>query len=510
MRNEVIIVGAGPTGMVLALWLNKLGVTARVFDKAPGPGTTSRATAVQARTLELYEQLDLTNAVVERGKQIHQSNLWVNGERKAEITLGDFGKGVTPYPFLLIYPQDRHERLLVERLTSAGVHIERNTEVLGFEDHGTYVSVRFRDGDGREGTAEASYLIGCDGAHSIVRNTLGLDFPGGTYEKLFYVADVQASGPLVDGQIHVGLEQSDFLAVLNYAEQGLIRLIGTVNGAENIDPKALQFEDVSHQALTSLKVDVEKVNWFSVYRVHHRVASTFRKGRALIAGDAGHIHSPVGGQGMNTGIGDAINLAWKLAAVLKNEATDALLDSYNEERHAFAKRLVETTDDIFSKMTAEGDFAQFVREDIFPVVAPVAMRTSFLQSFVFHNVSQIDINYRKSSISAGKAGKIHGGDRLPWISTGGTANYNQLPMRWNVHVYGLATPSLTEWCKRKDLPLSTFEWCKEHAEAGLEKNAAYLLRPDTYVALATRASSPEELDRFLQSKGIGPLPPLMV
>ena len=319
MKDQVIIVGAGPTGMILALWLNKLGVKVRVLDKAPGPGTTSRATAVQARTLELYEQLDLTKAVVERGKQIHQSNLWVNGERKAEITLGDFGKGLTPYPYLLIYPQDRHENLLVERLTAAGVPIERDTEVLDFEDHGTHVCVRFRDSEGREGTAEALYLVGCDGAHSIVRKTLNLDFPGGTYEKLFYVADVQATGPLVDGQIHIGSEQSDFIAVLNYAEHGLIRLIGTVNGTDNTDLTALHFEDVSRKVLNSLKVNVEKVNWFSVYRVHHRVASTFRKGRALIAGDAGHIHSPVGGQGMNTGIGDFIFWpgSWHLCSTTK-------------------------------------------------------------------------------------------------------------------------------------------------------------------------------------------------
>ena len=157
-------------------------------------------------------------------------------------------------------------------------------------------------------------------------------------------------------------------------------------------------------------------------------------------------------------------------------------------------------------MTAEGGLAQFLREDVFPIVGPLAMRTSLLQSFVFHNISQIDISYRESSISAGGAGKVRGGDRLPWISSEGQTNYEHLPMRWNVHVYGLPTPALITWCQRKGLRLSTFEWRKEHQEAGLKENAVYLLRPDTYVAFATTAADPGQLDEFFQSKGINPLP----
>ena len=500
MNEQVVIVGAGPTGMVLALWLNKLGVKFRILDRALGPGTTSRAMAVQARTLELYRQLDLADAVVERGKRGMRTNFWAGGKKKAEIVLTDAGEGVTPYPFTLIFPQDRHEKLLVERLSAAGVVIERDVEVLAYEDLGTHVRARYRKGEGDESTVDAEYIVGCDGAHSIVRKTMAVDFPGGTYDKVFYVADVEASGPIVDGQLHIDFEESDFMMVMNYAEPGLLRLIGTVPADEAVDLKAMRFEDVSQQALRALQINVQKVNWFSVYRVHHRVASAFRKGRAFLAGDAGHIHSPAGGQGMNTGIGDAINLAWKLAAVVNKEATDALLDSYNEERQTFAQKLVQTTDRLFTMATAEGGFANFFRADVFPVVAPLAMRTDFMQSFLFHTVSQIDLNYRQSSISEGIGGKVHGGDRLPWVSMDRRSNYDDLPMRWNVHVYGSPTPTLVAWCKKRDLQLSTFAWHREHHGAGLKENAVYVLRPDTYVAFAAKEQAVDELDRFFASR----------
>ena len=165
---------------------------------------------------------------------------------------------------------------------------------------------------------------------------MGTGFPGGTYRHLFYVADVEASGPAIDGELHVDLEEADFLAVFPLAGKGRVRLIGTVRDDRADRADALSFEDVSGRIIENFKVDVEKINWFSTYHVHHRVTEHFRKGRAFLLGDAAHIHSPVGGQGMNTGIGDAINLAWKLKAVLAGSASEALLDTYETERIAFA------------------------------------------------------------------------------------------------------------------------------------------------------------------------------
>src|SRR6185436_3015982 len=211
---------------------------------------------------------------------------------------------------------------------------------------------------------------GCDGARSTVREVMGTGFPGGTYRQVFYVADVAATGPAINGELHGDLDEADFLAVFPLAEGNRVRLIGTVRDERADRADTLRFEDVSDRAINNLKVHVDKVNWFSTYHVHHRVTAHFRKGRAFLLGDAAHIHSPVGGQGMNTGIGDAINLAWKFAAVLAGRAPDALLDSYEAERIAFAHRLVNTTDRVFTLVTAQGKIAEVVRTRLVPTVLP--------------------------------------------------------------------------------------------------------------------------------------------
>ncbi len=238
-----------------------------------------------------------------------------------------------------IFPQDQHERLLIERLERLGVSVERRTGLVSFTDEGERVIARLRGPAGQDETCEANYIAGCDGAHSTVRDTIGTGFPGDTYRQLFYVADVEAAGPPLNGELHVDLDEADFLGVFPLAGKGKARLIGTVRDERADRADILKFEDVSDRAIKHLKVDVQKVNWFSTYHVHHRVAEHFRKGRAFLLGDAAHIHSPAGGQGMNTGIGDAINLAWKLAAVLRGHAPDRLLGSYEAERIGFARRL---------------------------------------------------------------------------------------------------------------------------------------------------------------------------
>ncbi len=195
MRSDVLIIGGGPTGLVLALWLTKLGVKVRIIDKTAEPSTTSRALAVQARTLELYRQLDLADAVVEQGHRVPAVNLWVKGEPATRLPFETIGSDLTPYAFLQIFPQDQHERLLIERLEALGVSVERRSELVGFTDEGDGVTARLRGPEGREDSCEMRYIAGCDGARSLVRETIGTGFPGGTYRQIFYVADVEAAGP---------------------------------------------------------------------------------------------------------------------------------------------------------------------------------------------------------------------------------------------------------------------------------------------------------------------------
>ena len=503
MHTAVLIIGAGPTGLVLALWLTKLGVKVRIVDRTAEPGTTSRALAVQARTLELYRQLDLADFVVGHGHKVPAVNLWVKGEPAARLPFATIGEDLTAYPFLEIFPQDQHERLLIERLEKLGVTVERRTELMHFTDEGGGVTASLCGRDGHEEGCEATYIAGCDGARSLVRETLGTGFSGGTYRQVFYVADVEAAGPSMDGELHVDLDEADFLAVFPIAGEGRARLIGTVRDERADHADRLKFEDVSSRAIGNLKVRVEKVNWFSTYHIHHRVAEHFRKGRAFLLGDAAHIHSPAGGQGMNTGIGDAVNLAWKLAAVLAGRAPDSLLDTYESERIDFARRLVATTDRVFSLATAEGRIADIMRTRIVPFIFPKVVALEPVRNFIFRTVSQITLNYRGTPLSVGSAGHVHGGDRLPWVPSEGADNFASLSaMIWQIHVYGTARPELAKWCSDRSVTLHVFACEAQHEAAGLARNALYLLRPDTYVALADATGSPDAVDRYCAERGL--------
>jgi 2-polyprenyl-6-methoxyphenol hydroxylase-like FAD-dependent oxidoreductase len=500
----VLIVGAGPTGLVLALWLTRLGVALRVIDKAAEPGTTSRALAVQSRTLEFYGQVEIADAVVERGVKIAGVNLWVRGARAARVPLQNIGQGLTPFPFALVFPQDAHERFLIERLDALGVRVERGTELVRFDQHPDGVRAVLRRPDAAEEICHAAYLAGCDGAHSIVREGLAIGFPGGTYQGLFYVADVEATGPATDHELHIDLDEADLLIVFPMKGQGRVRLVGSVHQEPGNEERPMTFDDVSPRAIEHLKLNITKVNWFSTYRVHHRVVESFRKGRAFLLGDAAHIHSPVGGQGMNTGIGDAVNLAWKLADVLNRRANVALLDTYEQERIGFARRLVATTDRGFTLVTSQGRGARLLRTRVVPVLAPLLFRLKRMRRVLFRTVSQTGIHYRESPLSEGAAGAIRGGDRLPWVETGPQED-NFAPLRsllWQVHVCGEPGRGVAEACAALGLPIHTFAWTPTMGRTGLARGAIYLVRPDGYIALADSSGDPERLHRYFMSRGL--------
>jgi 2-polyprenyl-6-methoxyphenol hydroxylase-like FAD-dependent oxidoreductase len=500
----VLIAGAGPTGLVLALWLTRLGVTVRIIDKTAEPGTTSRALAVQARTLEFYHQIGLDDAVITGGVKVENLNLWVKGRRAARVTLQRMGEGLTPYAFVLVFPQDAHERLLIERLRALGVRVERQTELLRFMQRDGGVTATLRRPDGSEEVCEATYVAGCDGASSTVRGQLGVGFPGGTYTGLFYVADLEGTGEAVDNDLHVDIEDADFLILFPLKGRGRVRLVGTVRDLPEHDDGKLGFDDVRGKAVEHLKLKIGKVNWFSTYRVHHRVALRFRDRRAFLLGDAAHIHSPVGGQGMNTGIGDAVNLAWKIAAVLKDSAPENLLDTYEPERIRFARQLVATTDRGFTFVTKRGGFASLVRTRIVPLVVPLFFRIGVVRRLLFRTVSQTQVNYRSSSLSAGAAARVRGGDRLPWVElASGEDNFAPLTsLKWQVHVYGEPGSGVAEACAELRLPVHVFEWQQKMRRAGLQKAALYLVRPDGYIALADPGADPERLRQYLSERGV--------
>jgi 2-polyprenyl-6-methoxyphenol hydroxylase-like FAD-dependent oxidoreductase len=508
-HTDVIVIGAGPTGLVLALWLTRAGVRVRIVDQAAEPGTTSRALAVQARTLELYRQIDLAEAVIAGGRRMEAINLWVAGRHAARAVFGEMGTGLSPFPYALIFPQDEHERLLIERLAAAGVEVERQTEFVGFEETAEGVRATFKRTDGSTDECEAAFLAGCDGARSAVRQALAAGFPGGTYHHLFYVADVEARGAAMNGELHAALDTTDFLAVFPLKENGRARLIGTVRENRDDQHGDLSWNDVSTRVIEWMRIDVVRLHWFSTYHVHHRVADQFRKGRAFLLGDAAHIHSPVGGQGMNTGIGDAVNLAWKLAAVLRGRATAAILDTYETERIAFARRLVATTDQAFTGVTSHGAIARFVRLDLVPLLLPRLFAFGAVRRFMFRTVSQTAVHYRTSALSEGRAGRVHGGDRLPWVPANGNDADNFTPLTsldWQVHVYGDPTPDLHATCQKRAVPLHAFPWRPEMGRIGLRRDALYLVRPDGYVALVDPRGGAATLSSYLDARGLALAP----
>ncbi|GJD52924.1 6-methylpretetramide 4-monooxygenase [Methylobacterium crusticola] len=499
---EVLVVGAGPTGLVLALWLARRGVPLRIIDRAAGPGEASRAMAVQARTLELYRQLGFADEVVAQGIRAPAIHLREAGEEVARIPFRELGEGVSPYPFMLAYPQDDHERFLVGKLAEAGVAVEWGVALASLTQDAAGIRAVL-DRDGGEEVCSTAYLAGCDGAHSRVRAALGLGFPGGTYEQVFYVADVR----IADGfreDMFINLGQAGLGLMLPVRRNGTQRLIGLVP-PELTHRAGLGFEDVRASIEPLMGIRVEAVNWFSTYRAHHRVAEHFRVGRCFIAGDAGHVHSPAGGQGMNTGIGDAANLAWKLAQVVRGRGDPALLDTYEPERMAFARTLVATTDRAFRSMVGEGLGSQILRTWLLPHLLPLVWGFPAGRRLMFNTISQVRIAYRDSALSAGAAGAVHGGDRLPFVAEPD----NFAPLRsldWQVHVYGEARPGLERAAAGLGLPLHAFPHDAAADAAGLGRDAAYLVRPDGYVALAMERPDPRALADHAGRWGLGRAP----
>ena len=505
MDAKVLIVGAGPTGLAMALWLARSGVAVRIVERSRGPGEASRAIAVHARTLELYRQLGIDREIVAAGILVERLMLRRGRREIAALRIGDFGRGLSPYPFVLSLPQDEHERLLGAALQRLGVAIEWDTRLESFVDDGARVRAVLSRA-GQRSDCVVDFIAGCDGAHSTVREQLGIAFPGGTYEQRFFVADVEATGVAANQDLNVCLSGPTFCIVLPVRSLGSTRLIGVV--PPEFGDRDVTFEDLRSFAEDLCGLEIGGVNWFSTYHVHHRVAERFRVGRAFLCGDAAHIHSPAGGQGMNTGIGDALNLAWKLGAVTGGKAGAAILDSYEPERMAFARVLVATTDRAFRGAVGTGLFNRLFRTTLLPTVVPLALQFAAPRRAMFRLLSQTRIAYPSSPLSRGTAGRVRGGDRLPWAGDGTIDNYAPLQsLDWQLHIHGDPSPALAGWAAQRGLPLYRFPWTPKAKAAGFARDAAYLVRPDGYVAVAARATDVASLQAYATALNLAPRAP---
>ena len=326
----------------------------------------------------------------------------VGGKVRGEVEFREIGKVMSPYPYVLIVEQGKHETLLYDFIKSNGKDIRWQTGLESFAQDESFVTATIKDADGKTETIQAKYLVGCDGAKSMVRHSLGLVFEGSTFERMFYVADVQIDWQFSHDALHAFLMKNSLLAFFPMTGEKQWRIVGTFPEEFAKDEGDVLYEEIEERIKldAGLDLDITGVNWFSTYKVHTRHVNKFSSGRCFLAGDSAHIHSPAGAQGMNTGIQDGYNLAWKLALVLRGKASLEILTTYNEERLPNAENLMKTTDRFFDLVASPDVFLSFARIYIFPYIANLAFRMNMVKRFVFPRISQIAINYRKGSLSA--------------------------------------------------------------------------------------------------------------
>ena len=518
MDVDVLVVGAGPTGLMLANQLGRRGVHALIIDRHSGPAQETRAVAVQARSLEIYAKLGIVDRAQELGARATGANLWAEGRHTARIPLGDIGQSLSPFPFVLMLGQDDNERIMGEHLRRWAMNVQWNTELVSFRQQADGVTARLRAPEGSIREVTAAYVAGCDGAHSIVREQCGIGFPGAPYEHVFFVADTEATGPMVPGEVNVYLWRDGFHLFFPLRGANHWRVVGilpdALRGRDDV-----RFEDVvpsmRHEAGSAL--EFKRCEWFSTYRIHHRCAERFRDRRCFLLGDAAHIHSPAGGQGMNTGLQDAYNLAWKLALVLARRADAALLDSYEMERLPVAQRLLRTTDRAFMLVVSDSWLAGLIRTRVLARIVAFAMTRARVRRFAFRTVSQIGIRYRRSSLSQTLPGvpanAPRAGDRFPWLKLalkeGGPVEdlFERLDDTcFNLIVIGQpapenAAPGLGGLLRACEVPDAEHNE-RELARAGLSRPAFYLLRPDGHVGLAGTRLDVDALRRYLAQRCI--------
>lgn len=514
MKTTVLIIGAGPTGLMMACQLAALNVPFIIVEKDPSTTFESRAIGIQARSLEIFSQMGIVDSFLKEGNTAGVIDFIANGKVKEHVPLSGLGTGLTQFPFLLFLEQFRTESILVDFLKRHKKTVLWDTTVLSFTQHenGTTASIQTKNGEQEE--IEADWIVGADGAHSIVRHTLGIELAGKTYKQSLFVLDCKVSSPILSStHLAVVLSDTAFAAIFPMKDNHW-RIVGEVP-PRLYGKDTITFEDVAKDFSQRMQLDITLSHpyWVSLYHAHHRCVSTFQKGRCFLVGDAGHIHSPVGAQGMNTGLQDAYNLAWKLAFVHKGLAKEALLETFNEDRLPFAHKLVQTTDRAFNLVVSGGKIGAFFRTRIAPKIIKFVLSHDIARHFIFKTVSQIGISYHSSSLSKNasfgtfpKNAPVPG-DRLPFAELNGKNIQDEIKI---THMQLLLFTGQSEQMTDAEQVIEKYskaiaitkivlnETTKHlYEKFGIENTGYYLVRPDMYIACRSNGENSKNLEIYL-------------
>lgn len=512
-KPQVLIVGAGPTGLMMACQLTLFGIAFRIIEKNDHPTKESRALGIQARTLEVFRQMGLVQRFIDQGQEAKGLNFIVGNIRRY-IPLSELGHGISEYPFLLMHEQSKTEKVFNDFLEQHKKKIEWSTELLSFTQDDTSVTAVIKTKNGKEEKETFEYVFGADGAHSAVRHGLGIKLAGATYHQLLYVLDCKVeSSEFNHSDVYLSLSKNTFTAFFPLAHD-VWRIIGVVPD-ELTEKEQITFEDIKAHFSENLTIPVtiSDPNWISIYHSHHRCVKEFRLGRCFLGGDAAHIHSPVGAQGMNTGLQDAYNLAWKFAFVLQEKAAPSILDTYNEERLPFARRLVETTDRVFSLVVSKNVFKSVFSKYIVPVILQNIVKRNFSRRFMFLTVSQTGISYHHSALSQNASFGIFPkdspvpGDRLPYVlftnEKGEAKNIQEYVTSTKMELLVFAEePSLLNQMTEKYKEIIQVTVLKHNEELfkrfGITSDGFYLVRPDMYIAYRSNGFDKSHFENYLQ------------
>ncbi len=405
--TDVLIVGAGPVGLFLANECARRGLRWRLVETRSGQSKHSKALAIFPRTLEIFDMAGLVGPFLEKANRVTSVAVVAHGRNLAHMR---FTPEESPYPFVAMVPQDVTERLLVEQLRRKGGAVEYEATFVSASEQGERVSVTL-DRKGEAIHLTASFVVGCDGAHSVVRHLLNLPFEGAEYEDSFMLADVETNQALPADQLQLCPSESGPVAIFPMSATRR-RIVATIEKTEEEAPSLELVRSILAQRAPS-GLEARALHWSSYFRIHHRQAAQLRVGRMFIAGDAAHIHSPFGGQGMNTGLHDVWNLVWKLDLVLRGHGNEELLRSYSAERRPVIKNVIETTDFLTKAMGTPSRLAQVLRDAVIPMVSRLA---PFQHAFV-QRLSELGIAYRGSAIVEGTGERffddsLRGGDGI--------------------------------------------------------------------------------------------------